>query len=83
MGGCYKSKRVGELGVKVLIIVNLALLSKWRWMIISILSLLWSDICKVRYEAGNFSSPLDGRIRGVSMVSHCWRCISFLGGLSN
>lgn len=45
------------------------------------LVLLLSDICKARYGAEGFSSPMRGMMGCLKRVSHWWRCVSILSGL--
>lgn len=45
-----KFKREGDLGVKNLRLVSLALLSKWRWKLLKGRPFLWKDINLSRYN---------------------------------
>lgn len=53
-----KIKMEGGLGVKDTRLVNLALLSKWRWRVLLNVPLLLIYICVVRYHSQGFGSPL-------------------------
>lgn len=44
-----KSKNLGGLGVCDLWVVNLALLGKWRWWLISDATSIWRDVLAARY----------------------------------
>jgi hypothetical protein len=78
-GKVCKSKRDGGLGVRDLRAVNLALLGKWRWSLISGGVSLWRDIILVR-NGSLFPSPhLGGRLGGLRKISCWWRNMSLLG----
>ncbi|GAU51224.1 hypothetical protein TSUD_412300 [Trifolium subterraneum] len=59
--------------------VNLALLGKWRWRLISGEEGLWLDIVRAKYGPLGCSSHLGGRVRGFRGVSSWWKEISLLG----
>jgi hypothetical protein len=59
--------------------VNLALLGKWRWSLISGGVSLWRDIILAR-NGSLFPSPhLGGRLGGLRKISCWWRNMSLLG----
>lgn len=57
-----KPKKLGELVFRDLQLVNLALLDKWRWRLLSGASNIWRDILVVRYGVTHMISILDGRV---------------------
>ncbi|MCI08317.1 putative ribonuclease H protein, partial [Trifolium medium] len=69
----------GGLGVIDLRAVNLALLGKWRWRLISGGVGLWRDIILARYGSLFPSPHLGGRLRGLKRASCWWRNVSLLG----
>lgn len=73
-----KTNMVSGLDVRDLRLVNLAILSKSRWMILLNVPLLWKNICLVRYGSDDFGYLLGGKVGGLSRVSQWWRGISLL-----
>lgn len=57
----YKPKKLGHLGVCDLQLVNLDLLGKWRWRLLSGAFGIWSDILTARYGVDPMTSILCGR----------------------
>jgi hypothetical protein len=49
---CLPKERVG-LGIKNLRLVNVCLLTKWRWMLLTSQDILWVMVLKVKYGGGN------------------------------
>ncbi|XP_058773250.1 uncharacterized protein LOC131647368 [Vicia villosa] len=68
-----KSRKEGGLGVKNVEIMNVALLSKWKWRILTDKEAVWQDLLKARY--GN--PKLKVLIGDISILnkkdSHWWR----------
>jgi hypothetical protein len=75
-----KSKANGGLGIRDLRAVNLALLSKWRWRLLSGGQGIWRDILMARYGSLYPSPHLGGRPVGFKGTSAWWRDVSLLGG---
>ncbi|MCH87610.1 putative non-LTR retroelement reverse transcriptase [Trifolium medium] len=63
--------------------VNLALLGKWRWRILSGGQGIWRDILLARYGLLYPSPHLGGRPVGFRGSSYWWRDVSLLGGSTN
>ncbi|GAU10160.1 hypothetical protein TSUD_418630, partial [Trifolium subterraneum] len=78
-GKVCKSKSDGGLGVRDLRAVNLALLGKWRWRLISGGVGLWRDIILARHGSLFPSPHLGGRLKDLKRVSCWWRNVSLLG----
>jgi hypothetical protein len=74
-----KSKADGGLGIRDLRVVNLALLGKWRWRILSEGQGIWRDILLARYGSLYPLPHLAGRPIGFRGTSVWWRDISLLG----
>ncbi|GAU44056.1 hypothetical protein TSUD_399540 [Trifolium subterraneum] len=75
-----KLKSGGGLGVRDLRALNLALVGKWRWRLISGGVGLWRDIIFARYGPLSPSPHLGGRPQGLRRASGWWRNMSLLGG---
>ena len=59
------SKMKGTLGIRSLILMNKALLSKWAWRFVEEESTIWKLVIKLKYaikEGGWFSKPLMGNV---------------------
>ncbi|GAU49224.1 hypothetical protein TSUD_282750 [Trifolium subterraneum] len=78
-GKVCKSKREGGLGVRDLRAVNLALLGKWRWRLISGGVGFWRDVILARYGSLSPSPHIGGRLDGLRRASCWWRNVSLLG----
>ncbi|GAU32685.1 hypothetical protein TSUD_145590 [Trifolium subterraneum] len=74
-----QSKRDGGLGIIDLRAVNLELLGKWRWRLISGGVGLWRDIILATYGSLFPSPHLGGRLGGLRKASCWWRNVSLLG----
>ncbi|XP_058733800.1 uncharacterized protein LOC131605468 [Vicia villosa] len=68
-----KSRKEGGLGVKDVEIMNVALLSKWKWHILTEKEAVWKDLLEARY--GNLRlKVLIGDVSSLSKKeSHWWR----------
>ncbi|GAU49947.1 hypothetical protein TSUD_408420 [Trifolium subterraneum] len=67
------------LGIRDLMAVNLALLGKWRWRLLSGGQGIWRDILLSRYSSLYPSPHLGGRLVGFRGTSTWWRDVSLLG----
>lgn len=77
----YTPKREGGLGVRDLRQVNLALLAKWHWRLLTDALGIWKSILVGRYGEC-FPSPR-GRPNSLRRFSTWWYNISLLGGPSD
>lgn len=75
-----KPKEFGGLSVCDLLLVNLSLLGKWRWFLLSGASGIWHDILIARYGVSLMTSILGRRAGNPRLASPWWRWVSFLGG---
>lgn len=73
-----KPKSEGELGNKDLRLVNLVLLGKWRWRLITRWEALWKDIIGARYAKRSMWDHRGGRVIGLRGVSNWWKKMSLL-----
>ncbi|GAU30794.1 hypothetical protein TSUD_355200 [Trifolium subterraneum] len=67
------------MGVRDLRAVNLALLCKWRWRLISGGVGLSRDVILARYNSLSPSPHIGGRLGGLRRASCWWRNVSLLG----
>ncbi|GAU21373.1 hypothetical protein TSUD_189600 [Trifolium subterraneum] len=74
-----RPKSEGGLGVCDLRMVNLALLGKWRWRLISGAEGLWKDILRARYDPLGCSSHLGGRVGSLDQLPFGGRTSLSLG----
>lgn len=74
-----KPKKVGGLGVRDIRGVNLALLVKCRWCMLSSAFALWVDILVSRYGISKVTSLDGGRTLGHRSLSTWWKGVSLLG----
>jgi hypothetical protein len=74
-----KPKKDGGLGIRDLRLVNIALLAKWRWRILSEGQGLRRDILLARYGSLFPAPHLAGRPSGLRRVSLWWNDVSLLG----
>lgn len=73
-----KPKEFRGLGVCDLRLVNLALLGKLSWFLLSGASSIWHDILIARYGVSLTTSILGGRAGDPRSASPWWRWVSFL-----
>jgi hypothetical protein len=68
-----KPKKLGGLGVKDLILFNVALLAKWRWRLLVENSLKWKNILCAKY-GGTIGVSLDIPTTSIpnSLCLHCF-----------
>ncbi|GAU22757.1 hypothetical protein TSUD_129690 [Trifolium subterraneum] len=78
-----KPKVDGGLGIRELRAVNLSLLGKWRWRLLSGRQGIWRDILLSRYGSLYPSPHLGGRPVGFRGTSAWWRDVSLLGGTTD
>ena len=78
-----KPERDGGLGVRNLRLANQALLSKWRWCIISEETGPWKDLLTTKYGYGRPLSMLGGRKEVFGKASSWWKDMSLLGTSSD
>ncbi|GAU24945.1 hypothetical protein TSUD_311800 [Trifolium subterraneum] len=74
-----RPKPDGGLGIRDLHAVNLALLGKWRWRLLSGGHAIWKDIIFARYGLLYLSPHFGGRPSGFSGASLWWKDVSLLG----
>jgi hypothetical protein len=74
-----RSKEDGGLGIRNLRLVNILLLTKWRWRLISSQDILWWLVLKAKYGMGIGFSPDLSKCRNVKFTSIWWRDLCSLG----
>lgn len=74
-----KPKMEGGLGVRDLRLVNLALLGKWRWILLQKETGVWRMIIAARYGSLAPTPHLGGRFCGLRRSSLWWKDVSLLG----
>jgi hypothetical protein len=73
-----RDKKEGGLGVKDIRIVNVSLLTKWRWKLLQNDPALWKDVIFAKYGAGCMSKANYNGIPGGAMASSWWKDICAL-----
>ncbi|MCH85824.1 ribonuclease H protein [Trifolium medium] len=74
----FKYKRVRGLGVRDLRLVNLAMLGKWRWRLLSEGAGLWKDILVTKYRVVRTGSHHGGHEDEFRVASSWWKNILLL-----
>jgi hypothetical protein len=73
-----KPKREGGLGIRDLRLINLSLLAKWRWKLLSNDRDVWKDVIFTKYGLSN-----QGNLQASCIASTWWRDICELDKNSN
>jgi hypothetical protein len=68
-----RTKECGGLGVKNLRLVNVSLLMKWRWRLLTSHDSLWSLVLKAKYGVGIGFSPDLLPCGNVGLASIWWK----------
>ncbi|MCI10640.1 LINE-1 reverse transcriptase like, partial [Trifolium medium] len=76
-----RKKECGGLGIRNLRLVNISLLTKWRWRLLSTHDLLWAKVLKAKYGAQIVTTPDLRRWGDVKHSSLWWKDICRLGEL--
>jgi hypothetical protein len=74
-----RSKEDGGLGIRNLRLVNISLLTKWRWRLMTSQDTLWGLVLKAKYGRGIGFSPDLSKCRNVNFASLWWRDLCSLG----
>jgi hypothetical protein len=74
-----RSKEDGGLGIKNPRLVNIALLTKWRWQLLNSHDLLWTTVLKAKYGCCIGYSPELLKWRNVKFASLWWKDLCSLG----
>jgi hypothetical protein len=72
-------KRSGGLGVRDVRAVNISLLAKWRWRLLTEDNSLWKQVIKGKYGGGAFSKVVMGEECKPWFSSTWWRDICSIG----
>jgi hypothetical protein len=76
-----RPKDEGGLGVRDLRLMNISLLTKWRWRLLESHDLLWKSVLEAKYGAGiSFTSDLT-QFNNVKYASTWWKDLCGLGRL--
>ncbi|WJX73641.1 hypothetical protein P8452_57400 [Trifolium repens] len=78
-----RSKEDGGLGVKNLRLMNIALLTKWRWRLLTSQDSLFSLVLKAKYGENIGFSPNLSQERNKSIASLWWKDVCDLGRISS
>jgi hypothetical protein len=73
-----RPKKEGGLGVRDLRLVNISLLAKWKWKLLSHDDELWKDVVVARYGSDVMGKRNLGEIDITRMGSHWWRDLCLL-----
>jgi hypothetical protein len=73
-----RPKKEGGLGVRDLQLVNISLLAKWKWKLLSHDDELWKDVVVARYGSDVMGKRNLGEIDITRMGSHWWRDLCLL-----
>jgi hypothetical protein len=77
-----RSKEHGGLGIRNLRLVNISLLAKWRWRLLTSPDSIWASLLRVKYglEGGASSDMVD--LASAKFASLWWQDICQLGVLN-
>jgi hypothetical protein len=78
-----RSKEDGGLGVKNLRLMNIALLTKWRWRLLTSQDSLFSLVLKAKYGDNICFSPNLSQESNTSIASLWWKDVCDLGRISS
>ncbi|MCI08605.1 RNA-directed DNA polymerase (Reverse transcriptase), partial [Trifolium medium] len=67
-----KSKQEGGLGIRDLRLVNISLLTKWRWKLLSQDNEVWKEVVAAKYGGNIIGKVNPGQERAVGMSSKWW-----------
>jgi mannosylglycoprotein endo-beta-mannosidase len=73
-----KAKKDGGLGVRDIRIVNVSLLTKWRWKLLQCEPTLWKEVIVAKYGADSLSNVIYNGIPGARIASSWWKDICAL-----
>jgi hypothetical protein len=73
-----RDKKEGGLGVKDIKIVNVSLLSKWRWKLLQHEPALWKEVITAKYGASSVSKVNYNGFPGGRIASSWWKDICTL-----
>jgi hypothetical protein len=73
-----KPKKEAGLGIRDLRLMNLSLLAKWRWKLLSHEKEVWKDVIKAKYGADNVGVGNLGELQVSRSASLWWRDICSL-----
>jgi hypothetical protein len=77
-----RSKECGGLGIKNLRLVNVSLLMKWRWRLLTTHESLWSSVLKAKYGICVGFSPELFPCGNIGSASLWWKDLCKLGILN-
>jgi hypothetical protein len=77
-----RPKEEGGLGVRDLRLMNISLLTKWRWRLLVSRDLLWKSVLEAKYGAGISSTSDLAQFNNVKHASNWWRDLCCLGRLN-
>jgi hypothetical protein len=78
-----KPKKEAGLGIRDLRLVNLSLLAKWRWKLLSHEKEVWKDVIIAKYGPDNIGIGNLGEAQVMRVASTWWRDICVLDKNSN
>jgi hypothetical protein len=67
-----KTKKEGGLGIKDLCLMNLSLLAKWRWRLLSEEDAVWINVIKAKYGVETTINTRLVEVGAVAMASPWW-----------
>jgi hypothetical protein len=73
-----KAKKDGGLGVRDIRIVNVSLLTKWRWKLLQSEPALWKEVIVAKYGVDSLSNVIYNGIPGARIASSWWKDICAL-----
>ncbi|GAU27881.1 hypothetical protein TSUD_159750 [Trifolium subterraneum] len=74
-----RPKKEGGLGVKDLRIMNISLLAKWKWRLLSEGEAIWKNIIRERYGGGERGVGWMSKVRVSSKASPWWNDLMTIG----
>ncbi|PNY12727.1 ribonuclease H [Trifolium pratense] len=74
-----RSKKEGGLGVKDLRIMNISLLAKWKWRLLSEDESIWKNVLRDKYGSGEVGTVWMSRTLPSAKVSPWWNDLMSIG----
>jgi hypothetical protein len=73
-----REKKDGGLGVRDVRVVNISLLTKWRWKLLSVEPALWKQVLVAKYGGGLLREVIFNNIPGARIASIWWKDICMI-----